>query len=236
MQVTLRGKIQVCLDNLYLTMAQQEEPLDIYIWWDLESVKFERSFDPLRSYAAITSAMATFGFSGNIVFIKAYAVKGTFPNKITSRLAKGGVEFIPLTIPEGIVQKGSQRVDLEIKKDLRQWKQNAPMPPAVTVIMSCDKGYLDPLEDLRQEGFTTCMIYAEGTCTSKRVAEEPMHSLRWFKDVLNKAPLVDPKLFGLTIYGPEINFEVAPSLISLHPFDHFVAVTVSWDLRVFNLM
>lgn len=158
----------MCALNLHRALDYESEAFvvhvtmskaNINVWWDLESIKFDKGFDPLRSYGAIISFLI--GFSDEIKSIKAYVVVGCFNDTIIDRLAKCGVvEFVPVPVPHEIKElQGSQLVDLNIDGDSRLWADMCK-PPNVVVLISCNVRYFENLKALKCAGYEICVIYA----------------------------------------------------------------------------
>lgn len=190
----------------------------IYVWWDIQSCRLPYGYEPLRVHVAVKSAMRNLGFFGPIDYV-AVAVKGWSYGDTLYRIETTGFRIKR--------EYAWQSCSMFIRNNISEW-MHSHEPPAVAVIISCDKGLGSLVNRLRVEGFKTCIIYVPAF-TSDRLISVPNFSLLW-SDVLGNAPLVDPREYGLPLR------EVRAEAIYVHPSQKSVAVTVGMDLRVFDLM
>ncbi|WZZ23395.1 hypothetical protein YC2023_006796 [Brassica napus] len=190
----------------------------IYVWWDIQSCRLPYGYEPLRVHVAVKSAMRNLGFFGPIDYV-AVAVKGWSYGDTLYRIETTGFRIKR--------EYAWQSCSMFIRNNISEW-MHSHEPPAVAVIISCDKGLGSLVNRLRVEGFKTCIIYVPAF-TSDRLISVPNFSLLW-SDVLGNAPLVDPREYGLPLR------EVRAEAIYVHPSQKSVAVTVGMDLRVFDLI
>ncbi|CAN6917358.1 unnamed protein product [Brassica oleracea] len=190
----------------------------IYVWWDIQSCRLPYGYEPLRVHVAVKSAMRNLGFFGPIDYV-AVAVKGWSYGDTLYRIETTGFRIKR--------EYAWQSCSMFIRNNISEW-MHSHEPPAVAVIISCDKGLGSLVNRLRVEGFKTCIIYVPAF-TSDRLISVPNFSLLW-SDVLANAPLVDPREYGLPLR------EVRAEAIYVHPSQKSVAVTVGMDLRVFDLI
>ncbi|CAH8383881.1 unnamed protein product [Eruca vesicaria subsp. sativa] len=191
----------------------------IYVWWDIQSCRLPYGYEPLRVHVAVKSAMRNLGFFGPIDYV-AVTVKGWSYGDTLNRIETTGFRIKRYY--------AWQSCNMFIRNNISEW-MHSHEPPAVVVIISCDKGLGSLVNHLRVvDGFKTCIIYVPAF-TSERLISIPNFSLLW-SDVLANAPLVDPREYDLPLR------EVRAEAIYVHPSQKSVAVTVGTDLRVFDLI